>query len=75
MTVDPNMPIPNANFEMELDFSKYRPGMLSEWDFEINKLEPREISHSLNEDKSNSLRRFKTNLEKFETPNETPKDE
>ena len=60
------MKIPNANFEHELDFTKYRPGMLSEWDFEIKKLEPRDVNHGLIEEHPETLQRVKTNIEKFE---------
>lgn len=35
MNENPHMLVPNAKFDLDVDFTKYRPGMLADWDFEI----------------------------------------
>ena len=35
-----------ANFEKTIDFMKYRPGLLTEWDLELNRLIPNDTNHT-----------------------------
>ena len=69
MREDPELPTPYADIETKLDLKKYRPGMLSEWDFEIKQLNPREmlsmpkIDFGVNVDEASKL---KSDIEKFE---------
>lgn len=52
------MPAHLANFESKTDFAKYRPGLLTEWDLEINKLVPKDSNRKLSD----------INLAEFDAP-------